>query len=91
MISAITTPSSLTNAIDRELLDAIISINRIEKYLNSPEKIPNTVPGDAVSFQNASVAWPSDNLEEHDRYILRNVDLRFPEGALRQVRLLSTP
>ncbi|KAH0537922.1 hypothetical protein FGG08_005404 [Glutinoglossum americanum] len=73
---------SLAHTIDRELLDAMVSIDRIEKYLDSPEKKLNTAPGDMVSFQNASVAWPSDDLEEHDRYILRNVNVSFPNRAL---------
>jgi hypothetical protein len=79
---------AFANAIGRDLLDALVSINRIEKYLDSPERGSNTAPGDVVSFHNASVTWPSDNLEEGDRFILRNINLSFPSGELRQVWFL---
>ena len=66
-----------------DALDAWVSINRIEKYLDAPEKVNCTVPSDAVSFENASVAWPSDSQEEDaDRFILRDINLRFPNKEL---------
>ena len=66
-----------------DALDAWVSINRIEKYLDAPEKVDCTVPSDAVSFENASIAWPSDSQEEEvDRFILRDINLRFPNKEL---------
>jgi ABC-type multidrug transport system fused ATPase/permease subunit len=66
-----------------EALDAWVSINRIEKYLDAPEKVDCTVPSDAVSFENASIAWPSDSQEEDaDRFILKDINLRFPNKQL---------
>ena len=66
-----------------DALDAWVSINRIEKYLDAPEKVDCTVPSDAVSFENASIAWPSDSQEEDpDRFILRGISLRFPNKEL---------
>ncbi|KAI9767128.1 MAG: hypothetical protein M1840_005917 [Geoglossum simile] len=62
------------------LLDALVSVNRIEKYLDSPEKGSDIASGDAITFHHASVAWPSDNPEDGDRYILRNINLSFPSG-----------
>ena len=36
-----------------------------------------------VSFENASIAWPSDNAEEDPtRFVLRDVNLTFPTGEL---------
>ena len=66
-----------------DALDAWVSINRIEKYLEAPEKVDCTVPSDAVSFENASIAWPSDSQEaDADRFILRDINLRFPNKEL---------
>lgn len=71
-------PELTTNA-----LDAFVSINRIEKYLKGPDKEDNTLPSDRVEFEDASIAWPSDSQEEDpDRYILRNINLRFPNHEL---------
>lgn len=64
-------------------LDAWVSTNRIEKYLNGPDKEENIVPSDRVEFEDASIAWPAESDEEDpDRYILRNVNLRFPNKEL---------
>lgn len=64
-------------------LDAWVSINRVEKYLNDPDKEETTVPSDRVEFQEASVAWPAEVDEENaDRFILRNINLRFPNKEL---------
>ncbi|GAD94011.1 hypothetical protein PVAR5_2631 [Paecilomyces variotii No. 5] len=60
-------------------LEAWVSLVRIEKYLDSPEKKTNTVPGDHVAFDEAAVAWPTDEeVDPEDRFVLRNVNLSFP-------------
>ena len=67
-----------------DLIDAYISINRVEKYLLAPEVVNNTSDGANISFENASFAWPSDDDKEDgdERYVLRNVNLSFPENEL---------
>jgi ABC-type multidrug transport system fused ATPase/permease subunit len=67
-----------------DLLDAKISIDRIEKYLSAPEISKNTNDSPNISFEKASIAWPSDEEKEDDdqRYVLRNVDVSFPENEL---------
>ena len=66
-----------------DALDAWVSIKRIEEYLNAPEKVDCTIPSDTVSFEGASIAWPSDSQEgDPDRFILRDVNLRFPNKEL---------
>jgi ABC-type multidrug transport system fused ATPase/permease subunit len=64
--------------------EARISIDRIEKYLASPEKVENLTPGDHIAFENASLAWPSDADEDDptSRFVLRKVNLSFPTGEL---------
>ncbi|KAF8858156.1 P-loop containing nucleoside triphosphate hydrolase protein [Acephala macrosclerotiorum] len=67
-----------------DLIDAWISIERIEKYLNAPEISKNTSASPNISFENASIAWPSDEEKEDDdlRYVLRNINVSFPEKEL---------
>ena len=66
-----------------EALDAWVSINRIEQYLNAPEKIDCTEPSDHVAFENVSIAWPSDSQEnDPDRFVLKDISIRFPPKEL---------
>jgi ABC-type multidrug transport system fused ATPase/permease subunit len=67
-------------------LEAKVSADRIENFLAAPEKIVNTVPGDYIAFEEASVAWPADNDENEqdseDRFVLRDMTLKFPPEGL---------
>ena len=77
----------MTLAIIPELItdyyDAKVSAARIQKFLDSPEKEESTVPGPKVSFENVTIAWPSDDVEkEEDHFRLRNVTLSFPNHEL---------
>ncbi|PVH84104.1 P-loop containing nucleoside triphosphate hydrolase protein [Cadophora sp. DSE1049] len=67
-----------------DLIDAFISVERIEKYLAAPEISKNTNDAPNISFENASIAWPSDEAKEDDdlRYVLRNINVSFPEKEL---------
>jgi ABC-type multidrug transport system fused ATPase/permease subunit len=68
-------------------LDAWVSINRIDKYLRGAEISNITKEADEISFDNATIAWPSDadaanSDEATDRFILRNINATFPTGEL---------
>ncbi|KAK4147281.1 P-loop containing nucleoside triphosphate hydrolase protein [Dichotomopilus funicola] len=67
-----------------QLLDAWISVQRIEDYLNSPEVPAVLQDSNKVAFSNASIAWPSDDakIEETDRFVLRDLNMSFPQGKL---------
>lgn len=67
-----------------DLIDAWISIKRIERYLNAPEISENTNDGPNIAFEDVSIAWPSDEEKEDgdERYVLRNIDISFPEKEL---------
>ncbi|KAK0113328.1 hypothetical protein ONS95_013584 [Cadophora gregata] len=67
-----------------DLIDAFISVERIEKYLAAPEISKNTNHAHNISFEDASIAWPSDEEKEDDdlRYVLRNINVSFPENEL---------
>jgi ABC-type multidrug transport system fused ATPase/permease subunit len=64
--------------------DSWISCNRLERYLNEPEKDAAFVPSDSISFENATVTWPrGERLEEDsDQSELRNITLTFPNSEL---------
>ncbi|KAL8850990.1 MAG: hypothetical protein Q9221_004073 [Calogaya cf. arnoldii] len=64
-------------------LEAWVSLQRVEEYLDAPEKEDYSTPSETVAFDNASVAWPSDSEEEgSNRFILSNVNLEFPANQL---------
>ncbi|KAK3393601.1 P-loop containing nucleoside triphosphate hydrolase protein [Podospora didyma] len=66
-----------------DLLDAWVSIKRIEEYLVSPEVTLVSHNSDQVSFDSASIAWPSDEkIDEEARFVLRNINVTFPRGEL---------
>ncbi|KZF26219.1 ABC bile acid transporter [Xylona heveae TC161] len=66
-----------------ESFDAWISLCRIEKFLNSPEKEDRTVDAEEIAFEGASVAWPADeDVSGDERFTLPNLNLRFPSKEL---------
>ncbi|KIX00443.1 uncharacterized protein Z518_10582 [Rhinocladiella mackenziei CBS 650.93] len=66
-----------------DLLDAMVSANRVQEYLDAPERTEDTKPGQTVSFENATIAWPSDDPEqEEDQFTLSNLNLEFPPNQL---------
>lgn len=66
-----------------DLLDAWTSIQRIEKYLKSPEIEDFAAESEEITFDKASIAWPADEkLDDEERFILRDVTVTFPKGEL---------
>jgi ABC-type multidrug transport system fused ATPase/permease subunit len=66
-----------------DFLDAWTSLKRVQEYLNAPEVSPNRQDGAEVAFDKATIAWPSDEeLEESERFVLRDIDVTFPKGEL---------
>lgn len=64
-------------------LEAWVSARRIGDYLNGPENQEYIIPSEDITFENASVAWPSDSEEEEpDRFILRNINIKLPKNEL---------
>lgn len=63
-------------------LEAMISADRIDKYMECPEKKLTTVPAEYISFESASVAWPADagygDWDAEERFVLHDLNLRFP-------------
>lgn len=65
-------------------MNAKVSCDRIDSFLRSPEKQENTFPGDSITFENVSVSFPSKSKisEDEDRFVLRDLNLQFPNNAL---------
>lgn len=67
-------------------LEMRISSDRITKFLfESDDKDDYLTTGDSVSFEDATLSWPSDNKPDADqtnKFILRKVNLDFPNGQL---------
>ena len=77
------TTLSVIPELTTDLLDAWVSIKRIEDYLASPDLVKVTKDGEDISFEKASIAWPSDeDIDESDRFVLRDINLTFPKGEL---------
>ncbi|KAJ1327578.1 ATP-binding cassette subfamily C (CFTR/MRP) member 1 [Microdochium nivale] len=74
---------SIIPELTTDALDAWVSVKRIDAYLNSAEVTKTSKDSDEISFDNASIAWPSDNTEEDpDRFVLQKMNLTFPKGEL---------
>lgn len=70
-------PSLITTVVD-----ANVSVQRIQKHLTRQERaVPETV-GEHVVFEHATVQWPSDD-GFRGSFALRELHLRFPKGELR--------
>lgn len=80
---------SILPELTTDLIDAKVSINRIEEFLKAPEITKIATDGDVVAFENADIAWPVDGeadkiggTGETERFVLRNVNAAFPTGEL---------
>ncbi|KAI1418838.1 P-loop containing nucleoside triphosphate hydrolase protein [Xylaria sp. FL1777] len=78
---------SIIPELTTDLLDAWVSIKRIDAYLRGAEISSITQDADEISFENASIAWPSDTDttggdEDSSRFILRHINVNFPTGEL---------
>ncbi|EGX92727.1 ABC bile acid transporter, putative [Cordyceps militaris CM01] len=64
-------------------LDTLISIRRLGKYLEGPEMTDIITRGHDAALDNASIAWPvDDEVPEDERFVLRDLNLSFPQGEL---------
>ena len=83
ILTSIETSLAVLPELTTDAIDAWVSINRIEEYLNAPEKENCCEPSDHIAFVDADTAWPSnDQTEDPDRFILRNVNIAIPPKEL---------
>ncbi|KAL3421021.1 ABC bile acid [Phlyctema vagabunda] len=64
-----------------DFYDAKVSIERIDLHLQGAESGKTTESGDSISFQDASVRWPSEDNDD-SLFTMRNLNLDFPDGEL---------
>lgn len=60
---------------------ARISYDRIEAFLNSPERVDLTVDADLIAFNGASIAWPR-NEDAPDHFVLQVDQIVIPRNEL---------
>ncbi|KAH8588532.1 ABC bile acid transporter [Bisporella sp. PMI_857] len=64
-------------------VNAKVSCDRIDKYLNAPEREQTTFPGESVGFHNATISFPTNSKDEtEERFIMRDITLEFPSEEL---------
>jgi hypothetical protein len=67
-----------------EAVDANVSVTRIEQHLEREEKTMPQMTGEVVSFDGATVRWPSD-AKRRGTFLIRDLNLQFPKAELRCV------
>ena len=66
-----------------EGLEAWVSVCRIGEYLQAEENEDYITPSSDISYEDASITWPSDSESYRpDRFILSNVNISFPAKEL---------
>lgn len=65
-----------------ELMDALVSMRRIDKFFDSAEKEAKIVPSETIQFKNATIAWPGTSASDNTPWTLKSLDLSFPPGCL---------
>jgi len=70
------------------MMEAFVSIKRLENFFAYPEKANFIEPGEQIELRNATVVWPKDptaegdNGDEDTRGMLENITLAFPNEEL---------
>lgn len=64
-------------------IDTLVSIRRLDTYLDGPELTKFLSEGSQPALKDASISWPVDTeTPDEDRFILKDVNLTFPQGEL---------
>ncbi|KAM5466400.1 hypothetical protein MauCBS54593_006138 [Microsporum audouinii] len=64
------------------VIEGMVSLRRLENYLNSPDKEEYRKASPSITYTNASISWPSDTKDLEDRFVLKNINLTFPDKEL---------
>ena len=65
------------------MTDALVGSKRIQDHLNNRDQASYRVVGDRVRFDNATISWPTDQEHSKETFVLRNINLEFPNASLR--------
>lgn len=73
----------------QDLFDARSNAHRMEEYLRRPEqnRTVDSSPCGQVVFRNASITWPTDEVQDQTKvtprqFFLRDLNITFPSGEL---------
>ncbi|KAL4960038.1 putative ABC transporter [Aspergillus stella-maris] len=73
---------SILPEIVTDLLDARVSLRRIARFLGLEDHDEERESGDAITFTDATVTWPSrDSDDSATQFQLKDLNLNFPTGA----------
>lgn len=81
--------SSLENALmgiplfTTMMIDALVGSKRIQDHLDNRNQVNYRVAEDAVKFENATISWPTYQESSKETFLLRNINLEFPNASLR--------
>ncbi|MCJ1418650.1 hypothetical protein MMC32_004999 [Xylographa parallela] len=64
------------------MTDALVGSKRIQDHLNNRDQASYRVVGDRVRFDNATISWPTDQEHSKETFVLRNINLEFPNASL---------
>ncbi|KAF1996082.1 P-loop containing nucleoside triphosphate hydrolase protein [Amniculicola lignicola CBS 123094] len=63
--------------------DSLVSLKRIQTFLQEQDWESVPARGSTISFKGASISWPSNTqIRDEERFVIRNIDLSFPSGGL---------
>ncbi|EAW11105.1 putative ABC bile acid transporter [Aspergillus clavatus NRRL 1] len=65
-----------------DLLDALVSMRRLDDFFAASEKMPILTPSDRIRFENACISWPKEPSQNHSPWTLEAGDLQFPPGKI---------
>lgn len=64
-----------------EMMDALVSVRRIDRFFQAAEKETNIIPSDSIKFDDATIAWPESS-SGGSPWTLQDLNLAFPPGCL---------
>ena len=73
-----------------DILEAWVSVKRVDEFLSGPETTNYRKHSEVISFRDASISWPSDTVESDPdgRFVLRNMNFSIPA---RELSVVSGP
>lgn len=65
-----------------EMMDALVSMRRIDKFFEAAEKETKIIPSDNIRFDDATISWPEASTNGSSPWTLQDLNLSFPPGCL---------
>lgn len=65
-----------------EVLDAVVSLRRMDRFFQRDERVMQHIVSDKISFENVTVTWKQEHSLSKDRWALNGLCLDFPNHGL---------